>query len=178
LLLALASSVGSSYLTLGQGLHLETCPLCCYQRCFMLAITGVLLLGLITGAGKPISLSLLALPLAIAGLGVAGYQIVLEKRGLLECPLGLFRLGTAPQQSLAAFLALTVMLLLDVQARPGLGRAIKLGGILAGLILGAGFAASCIQEDRMASARVPNPTRPYPSGEITRCRIPYKEKAK
>ena len=44
-----------------------------------------------------------------AGLGVAGFQIGLEKSGRLECPQGLFRLGTVPQQRLAAFLALTVI---------------------------------------------------------------------
>lgn len=173
LLLALTGSAGSLWLSLG--MRLEACALCYYQRSFMLAIVGVLFLGLVTGAGKQVSLSLLALPLAVAGLGVAGFHFYLEKSGKLECPPGLFEQGSAPQQSVIAFTMLTVMLLADVISRPGLYGLVKLRGTLSSLILGAAFAAGCI----LSAAPPEKPTKPYPSGDIMKCRVPYhKEKAK
>jgi hypothetical protein len=55
--------------------------------------------------------SLLALPLAVAGLGVAVFDEYLEQTGRLECLDGVMGLGTAPRQSLAA---LIVLLTVDV----------------------------------------------------------------
>jgi len=173
LLLALAGTAGSIWLSLG--MQLEACALCYYQRSFMMALVGVLFLGLTTGANNKVSLSLLALPLAVAGLGVAGFHVYLEKTGQLECPLGLFDQGTAPQQSAVVFLMLTVMLLADVFNRPGLSRGSKLNSSLVGLILGGAFAFGCIR----SAVPLKAPTQAYPQGEkIKTCRVPYKDKGK
>src|SRR5262249_33921021 len=74
-LVALAASAGSVYLSMGMGL--KACPLCFYQRTLVMGVFGVLLVGLVTGAPRS-GLCLLALPLAAAALGVAGYHVYLE----------------------------------------------------------------------------------------------------
>ncbi len=141
----------------------------------MMALAGVLFLGLTTGANNRVALSLLALPLTVAGLGLTGFHVYLEKTGKLECPLGLFELGTAPQQSVAVFTMLTVLLLADVLNRPGLPRGIKLNSTLIALILGGAFAYGCV----VTAVPLRAPTQAYPQGEkIKTCRVPYKEKSK
>jgi disulfide bond formation protein DsbB len=113
LTVAVAGLAGSLYLSLGMGL--KACPLCFYQRTFMMSLVAVLGMGLLAWLAGRIDnpsypLTLLALPLAVAGLGVALFHVSLELRGKLECPAGLLGLGTAPWQSLAAFLIVTVLL--------------------------------------------------------------------
>jgi hypothetical protein len=112
LLLALGASAGSLYLSLG--LKLQACPLCFYQRSYALAAAAVLATGLAAGMGSSVPLSLLAFPISLAGLLVAGFHVWLELNGTLECPGGILaNLGTAPKQSLAVFLCLTLVLLVD-----------------------------------------------------------------
>src|SRR4051812_471186 len=112
LLLALGASAGSLYLSLG--LQLKPCPLCYYQRSYALATFALLATGLAAGMGSTLPLSLLALPISLAGLVVAGFHVWLELNGKLECPGGILaNLGTAPKQSLAVFLCLTVVLAVD-----------------------------------------------------------------
>jgi disulfide bond formation protein DsbB len=112
LVMALAGLVGSLALSLALGL--KACPLCFYQRTFMMSVAAVLATGLVAGIASPGRLCVLALPLAIAGLGVAGFHVWLEVSGKLECPPGLRGVGTAPQQSLAAFAVLSVLLIAGV----------------------------------------------------------------
>jgi disulfide bond formation protein DsbB len=134
----LAGSLGLSW-----WLDLKACPLCFYQRAFMMGLVAVLGMGLLAGPAPPSRLGLLALPLAVAGLGVALFHVWLEIAGILECPQGLLGWGTAPKQSLATFLALFVLLVVAVlRGGPAslgtlgpLGGAVLLGGLLA--------AASC-----------------------------------
>ncbi len=154
-------------LALSWGLALKPCPLCFYQRAFVMGIVAVLAMGLLTGAARPGRLGLLALPLAAAGLGVALFHVRLEMTGKLECPDGLLGLGTAPKQSLAVFVVLTVLLAVDALARlsgpaawGGLVGAVVLGGLLA--------AASCTSNPPMP----PAPKAPYPSPPDV-CRPPY-----
>src|SRR5687768_3826771 len=98
--IALLGAAGSLWLSIGMGL--KACPLCFYQRTFLLAIAGILVTGLLTRArGSPL-LPGLALPAAVGGFGVACYHVFLELNGTLECPRGIFGWGTAPQQSLGA----------------------------------------------------------------------------
>src|SRR5262245_43046662 len=104
---SLAGLGGSLYLSLG--MHLKACPLCFYQRTFMISLCVGLLIGL---ALKTKFLSLLALPLATGGFGVAGFHVFLEHFGFLECPLGILEAGSAPQQSLALFAVVFGSLLL------------------------------------------------------------------
>lgn len=137
LVVALATLAGSLFLSLGMGF--KACPLCFYQRTFAMSLVAVLGMGLVAGAGRRGQLSLLALPLAAAGLGVALFHVSLEITGKLECPRGVLGLGTAPQQSLIAFLVLFALLLADVLRSPKAGAgtwaalvgAVVLGGLLA-----------------------------------------------
>jgi disulfide bond formation protein DsbB len=154
LVVATGGLIGSLYLSLGLGLR--ACPLCFYQRTFMMSVAAVLGAGLLLDVASPARLGLLALPLALGGLGVALFHASLEIRGALECPAGVLGLGTAPQQSLAFFLLLTAlvagaMLAAEASAR---ARLVEIIGVLAlGVVLAA---ASCI-------ANPPMPPRPASS---------------
>src|SRR5438876_9357133 len=96
---AVVTVAGSLALTLVD--NKQACPLCFYQRTFALCLVAVLGQGLLSGAIPSGRLAVLALPLAIGGLGVAAFHVSLEARGILECPAGLFDVLTAPKQSLA-----------------------------------------------------------------------------
>ena len=184
LLVALLTAAGSLWLTMG--FHLENvdvphkmklvpCPLCYYQRTFALSAFGVLFLGLLTGINKQHSLSLLALPLAIGGLAIAGFHVYLEMQGKLECPLGvsfgLGEFGTAPKQSLVGFGVLTLLLLIDVVVRRDdiAGREFS---ILLSLLVGAALTVGCLYS---APPLPPSPKTPYES-PLEKCRPPYVEK--
>jgi hypothetical protein len=145
------------------------CPLCFYQRSFMMALVAVLGVGVIARAARPGRVGLLALPLAVAGLGVALFHVRLEVTGKLECPSGLLDLGTAPKQSLAVFVVLTVLLAVD--ALSGARGPAGWGGLLGGVILGGLLAvASCTSNPQ---PKKDPPTEPYKAPpEI--CRQPYR----
>ena len=142
LALAAAAATVAGSLVLSVEMGLIACPLCFYQRTFAMALAAVLGLGLITRAVRPDRLTLLALPIALAGLGVAAYHVSLELRGRLECPAGLFNLGTAPQQSLALFALASVLLLVDVLRGLTAG-AVGFAGLVLALALGGGMAWAC-----------------------------------
>jgi disulfide bond formation protein DsbB len=163
-LLALLGLAGSLYLSLGMAL--KPCPLCYYQRAFAMGLVGVLGMGLPAGVARAGRLGLLALPLAVAGLGVAAFHVWLEATGKLECPQGVLGLGTAPEQSLGVFAVLVVILVVDVSAGVG---AWRWAGLLASVVLGGllGFAA-CISNPPMPAA----PPAPYP-GPPDICRPPF-----
>lgn len=138
-LLALAVSVaalaGSLYLSIG--MKLKACPLCLYERTFMMGLAGVLLIGLVRSRdAKPGFSALLCLPLAVGGLCVAAFHVFLELTDVLECPAGLFGLGSAPQQSLAAFLVVTALMGVAL-ARASIGTAwliTSLGAVVLGIL--------------------------------------------
>lgn len=138
----LAAVAGSLYLSLGLGL--KACPLCFYQRAFAMAALGVLWIGVLNGVAlgaRPGLYGALALPAVCAGLAIAVFHVYLESNGILECPHGVFGVGSAPQQSLAAFAALAVLLLLDVLAG-GISLTVPLMGLALGVVLGLGGIAS------------------------------------
>jgi disulfide bond formation protein DsbB len=163
---AVAGLAGSLFLSLG--MNLKACPLCFYQRTFMMGLVAVLGMGLLARAARPGRLALLALPLAVAGLGVALFHVSLELRDKLECPAGLLRLGTAPQQSLAMFVVLTALLAVDA-LRAARGPA-GWGGLIGGVVLGGLLAAaSCTSNPPMPAP----PTAPYASPHPDICRPPY-----
>lgn len=116
LLAAGLTLVGSLYLSMGMGLN--ACPLCFYQRTFIMAVVGVLGVGTALRLSvAPGTLSLLALPLALSGLGVAAVHSSLVWSGVLACPKGVLGLGFAPEQSLAAYMVVTALLLPGAASR-------------------------------------------------------------
>jgi disulfide bond formation protein DsbB len=147
-------------------MDLKACSLCFYQRTFMMAVVAVLAVGLLAGAARPARPSLLAVPLAVAGLAVALFHVSLELRGKLECPAGLLGLGTAPQQSLAVYLLLAALLAVDAA---GAG---NLPALLGGAALGAALAVASLVANPPMS---PVPAKPYdPQQRIEVCRPPYR----
>jgi hypothetical protein len=139
---ALCAVAGTLYFSLGMGL--KACPLCIYQRAFVLGIFGLLLVGLGCDARYGL-LSLLALPMASAALTVAVFHVSLEVRGILECPAGILRIGSAPQQACAILAVLFLVLILDASG-VGAGKGLRLplpgGAIILGLLLGVACIAS------------------------------------
>lgn len=129
LLIALAACTGSLWLSLA--MDLRACPLCFYQRAFVFGAAAVLLMALLTDARNSPTVSLLALPLASAGLGVAAWHVYLERVGILECPEGIYGVGTAPQQSLTVFVLLVVVLAIGSIRRPAMVVGLVLGVLLA-----------------------------------------------
>jgi disulfide bond formation protein DsbB len=162
LVLAAAMVAGSLHMSLGMGL--KACPLCIYERTFAMGAAAVLLLGT-TGiaASFPGLSSFLALPLAIAGLGVAAFHVRLEMTGVLLCPQGLFGLGRGPDQSLAGFLLLTGLLVAGARPSPSPeGRARRAVGLATGILLGGALAFACIS----SAPPLPPPSPKFgPGGE-------------
>lgn len=159
LLLALAGTWGSLYLSIGMGL--KACPLCFYQRTFVMAVLAVLVMGWLADRTQGGLFCLLCVPLAVGGLGVAAFHEYLVLTGKLECPRALLGLGTAPAQSLALFAALTVAVAWSARTK----LAWMPGGVLLGLVLAWGCVASAPPMPRP-------PTEPYKQPPDT-CRQPY-----
>jgi disulfide bond formation protein DsbB len=149
-------------------MKLIPCPFCYYQRTFMMGIVGLMLIGLLTGMNRQVPLSLLALPLAAAGLAMAIFHVNLEATRVLECPAGIMGIGSAPQQSLGAFVLVTLFLLVDACQRSNLlqGGAITImGSVIVGVALAAGSVVS--------SPPAVQPTEEYKT-PLNICRPPFK----
>lgn len=112
LTVALAALAGSLYMSMA--MHLKACPLCMYQRTFIMGIVGILGIGVSVSGWRPGSVSLLALPLAAGSLGVVIFHVYLYETGRLECPKGLSGTLIAPEESLGAHILLILLLLFDV----------------------------------------------------------------
>ena len=158
LLLSAGAVAGSFYLSLE--MNLKACALCFYQRAFACGLVGVLATGVLAFRDQGAKLCKVALPLAIAGLGVAGFHVWLgwtawprqDAAWYLACPAGIEGIGTAPQQSLAVFGAITLVLFVGAIGEVGAsGR----GGaaLIGGLILGAAGAVGSI----LANPPMPDP---------------------
>ena len=169
LLLSAGAVVGSLYLSLE--MSLKACTLCFYQRAFACGLVGVLATGVLTFCDQGAKLCKVALPLAVAGLGVAGFHVWLgwtswPRQGAdwyLACPAGIEGIGTAPQQSFAAFALIAAVLLVGALGEVGTsGR----GGfaLFLALALGAGGAYACIA----ANPPMPDP-KPLPAGPLDTC---------
>jgi hypothetical protein len=167
MLIALVGVVGSLYLSIG--MDLRACPLCFYQRTLVMSVFAVLTLGLLADRSRAGLLFLVCVPLAIGGLVVAGFHEYLVLSETLECPAGLWGVGSSPAQSLALFVLLTSVILLGARR----GRHLtKLGGagIVGGIVLGAALAYSCIASSPPMSAP---PKKPHDEPLVT-CRPPWK----
>lgn len=173
LLLATVGVAGSLYLSLGLGLR--ACPLCFYQRSFVMATLAVLVVGLAADRTRAALYCLLALPLAMAGWGVAAFHEYLVLAGVLECPKGLMGMGSSPAQSLTVFTLLSAALAAGAwpshrDAVPTRGRraGVGFGGIVLGLLLAWGAVAG-------SPPLPPAPTAPYDLAKqpLEVCRPPY-----
>jgi disulfide bond formation protein DsbB len=150
-------------------MELKACPLCYYQRTFVMGVVGVLGIGLLNAIQPASLLSLLSLPVATAALGVSGFHVFLELSGKLECPPGIEGYGSAPQQALAALAILFLAILADAISGSKVlttSRAALFGGILLGALLAFGAIAS-------APPAPPPPTEPY-NEPLQTCRPPYR----
>lgn len=168
LLLALAGSIGSVWLSVA--MELKACPLCFYQRSAAFLALTTLLLGWVSPVAVPRPVAaLLAVPACFLGLGVAAFHVWLELSETLECPTGIGALGTAPQQSLVAFLLLTPAVVLATRsAAPGRARRLSVA-----VLLGLCAALASIK----GSPPLPKaPSEPHKDALVT-CRPPYKAPA-
>lgn len=154
--LALAGTLGS--LALSWGLGLKACPLCFYQRTFVMAAFAILGLGLFVERTRPGLICLLSVPMAWAGLGVAAFHEYLVLTNVLECPKALLGIGTAPAQSLAMFVVLAAATSLGAccgrSESPRQGASTLIGAV----ILGAVMAAACVKS---SPPLPPVPKQPY-----------------
>ena len=132
-----------------------------------MGVAAVLVMGTVTG-GRQAALLTLVLPMIVGGLGVAGFHVYLEIVGKLECPKGVLGLGTAPQQSLASFVAMSAAATCGlIQSRPHSLASIV--ALLAAIVIGVLMAVGSI-----ASAP-PLPSVPVNAhdGPFETCRRPF-----
>lgn len=137
-----------------------------------MGVFAILAVGLAVDRLQASLYSLLVLPLAIAGLGIAASHEYLVLTDALECPLGLFAMGTAPAQSLALFACLSLVLLggsLRGSTSGSRRAAATLGASVLGLLLAWGSVAS-------SPPMPPAPTAPYDPAKqpLEMCRPPYR----
>lgn len=167
LLLASIAVAGSLYLSIGMGL--KACPLCFYQRSFAMGTAAVLLLGLLSRRGhRGMALSFVV-PMVVGGLGVAAFHVSLEFNGKLECPSGVLGFGSAPMQSLAIYIALTLAVAEGIQHARRVGERvglISLFGVFLGVLISWGSIAA-------SPPPPPTPSKPYEVAPDT-CRPPYR----
>ncbi len=155
LFISLGALAASLYFSMGPD-HLQACPLCIYQRTFLMGVIAALGLGRLLMGGESLAIpSLLALPLAVSGLGVAGFHVYLERTEVLVCPNGMWELGSIPEQAFGSFALVTMLLLISVLAARG-GSAVRspAAWALAGIVLGAGFTTASIRSGPDLPARV------------------------
>ena len=170
LLTALVGTLGSLLLSLGLGL--KACPLCFYQRTFMMAALIVVTFGLWADPRRPSLVCWLIMPLAWAGLSVAAFHESLVVNGVLECPAALFGLGSAPAQSLVVFGLLTASA--TIGAWSGRGESSPIGGLklLAAIVAGGVMAWACVAS---TPPLTPTPKQAYDSVKqpLDMCRPPF-----
>jgi disulfide bond formation protein DsbB len=171
LVVALVGVTGSVALSLALGL--KACPLCFYQRSFAMGVLAVLAVGWAANRERPALNCLLSIPLAIAGLAIASFHEYLVLADVLECPLGLLEIGTAPAQSLALFLLLSAILVTGVLVgyrRQTLPTSSLIFAVLLGLLLAWASIAS-------SPPAPPIPKAPYDPAKqpLEMCRPPYRE---
>jgi disulfide bond formation protein DsbB len=147
-------------LWLSVGMNLKACPLCLYQRSFIIGAFAVVIMGRLASVRQS---GLLALPLAVGAVTIAAWHCWLESTGKLECPKGILGYGSAPQQAAAAQVLVLVALLLEALASK------RWIASVAAIVLGVGLGWGCIKS---APPMPPAPKQPYPSTPDV-CRPPF-----
>jgi hypothetical protein len=112
LVVAIVGVAGSLYLSIG--MELKACPLCFYQRAFIMAAAAVLLFGFIIRDVPRAAIAPLALAPAMAGFWIALIHVYKAYDGTLECPTGVTHLLLVPVESLIIFVLLLGLLVADV----------------------------------------------------------------
>lgn len=166
LLVALLATLGSLWLSVGMGL--KACPLCFYQRTFVMSVLGVLGIGVLTGTRHRNLLTVLALPMAVGGCGVAAFHVYLELTGKLECPSGVMGIGTSPQQSLAILTLLFVLVAFGVVRAGNFGEP-RIAVSIAAFILGVLFALGAV----VSAPPMPGPPTTAYETPLEICRPPF-----
>jgi disulfide bond formation protein DsbB len=143
--LSAAMLAGSIFLSLG--MDLIACPLCIIERTFVMGVVAVLAVSWLTPGLRGTGLGCrLALPLALAGLATVAFHAFLEMSEAMVCPWGVLALGTAPQQSLATYVLLTLVLAYGAWMGMGKQAAAETGGWAAViLVLGLLLAVASIK---------------------------------
>jgi hypothetical protein len=138
----------------------------------MMAAAAVLGLGWWLDRSRSRLLAHLAMPLAVAGLGVAAFHEWLVVSGTLECPRGLLGVGSAPAQSLSAFVALVAGLLTAIALEPSRSGRSGLASVVVAVALGLVLAWASIAG---APPLPPAPAAPYDAVRqpLDTCRPPY-----
>lgn len=136
LFVAFLGVVGSLYLSLV--MDLKACPLCFYQRAFMMAVAGSLAFGLFVHV-PPATQSVLNLPAASGGGAIALWHSYLDWTGKLECPTGITGFLTAPQESLLVFVLVAALLFGELLHQ----RKFLIQGIAA-VLIGIVFCITCV----------------------------------
>ena len=170
ILIALIGTLGSLFLSLGLGL--KACPLCFYQRSFVMATLFIAAFGRWAEPRRPGLVCWLVMPLTWAGLGVAAFHERLVMNGVLECPAAFFGLGTAPAQSLVLFGLLTTSA--TIGAWLGRHELSANGGfkLLSAIVAGGAMAWACVAS---APPLPPTPKQPYDPVKqpLDMCRPPF-----
>ena len=158
--------VGSLYLSIG--IELKACPLCFYQRAFIMAVAAVLGFGLALPGLPTAALTPLTLAPATAGAWIAIQHVILDATGVLECPIGVTGVLVAPQESLVVYALLMFLLLVDlVHQRRYVSQG--LGALMIGIVLG----NLCMRSTPPAK----EPTAPYDAEKkIDECRKVFQPK--
>jgi disulfide bond formation protein DsbB len=168
LIVALGGVAGSLWLSIA--MDLWACALCFYQRSFMMGVAAVLAVGLLAKVRTPGLLSILSLPLAIAGLLIASFHVNLERTNVLECPAGILGWGTAPSQSLCVYLVLTIVLCVDLVSSKALQFSLLPTG--GAVLLGVLMAIGCLKSNP------PPKVATTPDQVLNECRKPYVDPGK
>ena len=163
---ALLALTGSIWLSVG--MNLKACPLCLYQRTFVMGVVAVLGIGILSATRYRGVLNLLALPTAVGGFGVAVFHEYLELAGKLECPAGVLGIGSAPQQSLLVLTVLLVLVILGALQSRNAGESNRptAAAVVLGVLLAGG---AIISAPPMPLA----PTKAYET-PLEVCRPPYR----
>ena len=170
MIVAVVGTVGSVYLSMGLGL--KACPLCFYQRSFVMAVLAVQVFGWYVERSRPGLICLLSVPMAWAGMGVAVFHEYLVLTGVLECPKALFGLGTAPAQSLIVFVALAIATTWGAWTGRKEARRQSAATFIAAILFGVALAGACVKS---SPPLPPIPAAPYDPAKqpLDTCRRPF-----
>lgn len=166
LFLAVIGVLGSLHLSLN--MDLKACPLCYYQRAFIMAVAAILTFGMFLPGVPAGAQTVFALAPAFAGGAIATLHTYLVVTGEMECPTGISGTLAAPTESLIVHGLLLVCLAGDLFHR-GIYVTQGLGAMLLGFV----FYTTCTR----AVPPMVAPDAPYDATKATdTCRKTFREK--